>query len=1109
MNKNFRFISMALSLMLCFAAVAFGQKTTGNIEGTITDPNGAVVPNATVTAKATGSTAGFNQTTTTDSNGYFQFSQVPVGTYAVTATGTGFKTSNQNVLVSIDKTVPANFALELGAGTENVTVTTDSSATIDPGDTKIDTNITRQLIDDLPSGTQFTSLLKIAPNVRPEALSGGFQIDGASGAENTFIIDGQEVTNFRTGQLNSNNNLPFELLQEVQIKSTGYEAEYGGATGGVINVVTAGGNNEWRGNFGISFVPQKLNGDPRPVLNRFATGSTTATGSNATGNFEYFNPPKQGGTDFFPVAQLSGPIIKDKLWFSAVYAPQVFDRNLTIDYFSAPAGSASNPNGRFVTQSINYNFKQVTEEALVRLDAQPTSKLRLFGTFVWNPIRVEGALPGQTEGLTGSPQTANFGGAIGTLTGANFLGQQGGRQNSNSVNGQVTYNPTNWVVLNVRAGRTFLNEKLGSYGIPRSTRFVCSGTSGNPSAVAGSGCSGGFTNFASNFQIDYDVSTRRTLDADASFVGLNFGGRHNIKVGYQLNKLFNTTSQGYTDTGIVQLNFASPISGLTGQDPTGATAANPSGFCAAGQVTNCNLGSGFLQRFGTIGEASSDNQALFAQDSWQIANRLTLNLGIRIESETVPSFLDEGQAIKFGWGDKISPRLGVAFDLTGDGKTKLFASYGWFYDRFKYELPRGSFGGDFFRRDYFEILPGRGALYSNYTRAAILGTTPDILNGNCPGADTGVNAPIGNGWSVCQFDFRIATNQPGATPLTTGAVDPDIKAARQSEYTFGLERQLWTNFLLSARYTHKQIDRAIEDVGLPNAQGSEAYIIGNPGIGLVCEISTQIGTPCTEAVRDYDALEVRLDKRATNYFFNASYTFSRLYGNYSGLASSDEAGRASPNVNRFFDLPFLGYNANGDPDLGRLATDRPHVFKAYGGYSWNWFGNASNRTTVSSFTTIQSGTPLTTIYTLYAVTSAILNSRGDLGRTEMFTETDLSVSHRYKFGRDNRFTFEPFIDIRNLFDEKNELGVDTTLSSLDFRSSTLVANGCAACAQTTPGSAEFNTIRAIFNGGIRQAILNTLANPTTSVTNKQRNTYGLANNFQNPRDVRFGFRLYF
>ncbi|MCV4777483.1 carboxypeptidase-like regulatory domain-containing protein, partial [Escherichia coli] len=81
MSKKFKFISGALSLLLCFAAVAFGQRTSGNIEGTVTDPNGAVVPNATVTVKSVGGTAGFTRTVTTDSNGYFQVAQVPVGTY--------------------------------------------------------------------------------------------------------------------------------------------------------------------------------------------------------------------------------------------------------------------------------------------------------------------------------------------------------------------------------------------------------------------------------------------------------------------------------------------------------------------------------------------------------------------------------------------------------------------------------------------------------------------------------------------------------------------------------------------------------------------------------------------------------------------------------------------------------------------------------------------------------------------------------------------------------------------------------------------------------------------------------------------------------------------
>lgn len=1092
MNKNFKFITVALSFVLCLSALAFGQKNTGNLEGTVTDPNGAVVAGATVSIQATGTTAGNNATTTTNSQGSFRFTQLQAGQYIVTTSGANFKTSKQTVNVSIDNTTIITTKLEVGAASAVVEVVGDSNVQIDMGGTKLDTTIGKRVIDDLPSGTTFSSLLKIAPNVRPEPLNAGFQIDGASGAENVFNIDGQEVTNFRTGQLNTANNISFDLVQEVQVKSTGYEAENGGATGGIIQVVTPGGNDTWRGNFGVSFQPLKWNGAVRPVLNRFST--------NAAGNYEYFTPPKTLGVNYFPVGNFSGPIIKGKVWGSIIVAPQIYDQNITINYFgnSIAGNGANNPNGRIINQSINYNAKQTSQEILGRIDAQPSSKFRIFGTFLYNPVSVQGALPGNTEGLGGAPQSANFGGSIGTLSGASFLGQQGGRQNSNSVNTQATWTPVNWMVVNFRYGRTFLNEKLGSYGLPRQTRYLCS-TSGNPAGIPGgtaaAGCSAGFTNFGSNYQIDYDVSTRNTIDADASFVGINAGGRHNIKVGYQLNALFNTTQQGYKDTGVVVLYYGVPISAVTGQTPTGSA-------CTTVGQTGCYLGAGYLQRFGTVGKASSKNHALFVQDSYQIARRLTLNLGVRFENENVPNFGSAGTtSIKFGWGSKVSPRIGGAFDLLGNGKTKVFASWGWFYDRFKYELPRGSFGGDFYRRDYFEILPERGSLYTNYTRPAIIGSTTDPIGGSCPGP----NAPVWpGGWSICQFDFRIATNIAGADIFESGAVDPNLKAARQSEYTFGVEHQLAANTVIAGRYTHKNVDRAIEDIGVVNGQGSEAYIIGNPGFGLHCTISASGGTACAKAQRKYDAVEVRFDRRTAKYFFNGSYTWSRLFGNYSGLASSDEAGRSSPNVNRFFDLPPLGFTANGAPDNGLLATDRTHVFKAYGGYSFDWAGNGINKTTVSAFTTVESGTPLTTIYNLYNLGTTILYRRGDLGRTPMFTETDFSVSHRYKFGRDARFTFEPYVDIRNLFDEKNVLGVDTTISTANITASALTANGCTTC------GSEQATFYTIFHGGIQQYVTNYITNTTTtSLANRTRNTYGLANNYQAPRDVRFGFRFYF
>lgn len=1079
MNKNFKFITLTLSFVLCFAAMAFGQGTSGSIEGTVTDPNGAVVAGATVTAVSTGTTAGFNSTVTTNSDGYFQFPQVPIGTYTLTATGTGFKTSKQDVTVVLDKT--ANFSPKLEVGSQGVTVdvTADTAITIDQADTKIDTNITKQVFDALPKGTNFASLLKTAPNVRPEALAGGFQIDGASGSENVFVIDGQEVTNFRTGVLDRNNNLPFELLQEVQIKSTGFEAEYGGATGGVINVVTGGGNDKLRGAFAASFRPQALQGKFRPILSTF--------GTNTAGNFEYFQPNQDGGVDFFPVAQLSGPIVKGKLWFNASYAPQIFETTRRVNYYNSNV-----PATRSIVETLDYSQKLKQEYAFIRMDAQPFSKLRVYGSFLWNPLIVDGVLPGLASGLAGPPTPVTVG--TQSLRGPDLLGQQGGRQNANSVNGQATYTPTNWLVIGFRGGRTFLNERQAAYGLPRVTRIICSALGVQTAATTG--CSQGFQNVGNNNQINYDVSTRTTYDADASIVGVNFGGRHNFKGGFQYNRLFNSVSNGYKDLGIIQLFYDRDVATLAGAPIT---------------VTPGNLGSGLLQRFGTVGEASSKNQALYVQDSWQIANRLTINAGIRIEKETVPNFGSTGsQAIEFGWGDKVTPRFGAAFDLTGDGKNKVFASYGWFYDRFKYELPRGSFGGDFFRRDFFEILPGRGSAtgltYTGYQNLpAILGSNGDPIGGICPYGQNG--NPASTGWTRCQFDFRVATNLVGADIFETGAVDPNLKAARQSEYTFGYERQITSTMLLAARYTHKQQDRAIEDVGVFNAQGSEAYIIGNPGFGLVCEVASTANLPCPKAERKYDAVEIRLDKRSSNYFYNASYTWSRLFGNYSGLASSDEAGRNSPNVNRMFDLPPLGFNADGDPDNGRLATDRPHVFKAFGGYSWNWFGSNTNRTTVSGFTTFQSGTPLTTIYNLYSLGTTILNRRGDLGRTEMFTETDISISHRYRFGRDTRYILEPYIDLRNVFDEENVLGVNTNISATNFSAATLslAQSGCTTC------GSEAAVFQTIFNGpGIRQYVLNYVNNTTvTPVAGRTLITYGSPNNFQAPRDVRFGVRFLF
>jgi hypothetical protein len=177
------------------------------IYGIVTDKNNAVVPNADVVLTERETMASYE--TKTNGEGVYTQTNLPAGIYTVKASFAGFKTSfTYEIYVQPEKLVEINVSLEVGAISETVIVTSNEVAVINASESKLTTNITQQVFDSLPRGTNFSSLLKTAPNVRPEPLSAGFQIDGASGAENRFVVDGQEVTNFRTGQLNEENSLP-------------------------------------------------------------------------------------------------------------------------------------------------------------------------------------------------------------------------------------------------------------------------------------------------------------------------------------------------------------------------------------------------------------------------------------------------------------------------------------------------------------------------------------------------------------------------------------------------------------------------------------------------------------------------------------------------------------------------------------------------------------------------------------------------------------------------------------------------------------------------------------------------------------------------------------
>ena len=1096
MKRSLTFLVSTMLFVFCLSFSVFAQETTGEIQGTVKDSTGAVVPSVTVTIK--GVNVGITRTAQTDSDGFYRVRQIPPGTYIVSTDATGgfVAQDKENIQVLLGSATTVDFTASASAGTTTVTVTDESGVIVDPTATKAQDNISAQEIDRLPKGTGFTSLLRTTASVRPEPLSGQFSINGSTGPENSFIIDGQETQNYKNGLLNGNNDIPYQAVQEIQVKTSGFEAEFGGATGGVINAVTKSGSNQFRGEFGVNFGIPKFNAGPRPIPVNQLLSSVPNTGQG----FEYFPQARDKGTNFYPTGVLSGPIIKNRLWFFGIHSPRIintfrdttyitgFGPTRALQTLSPTVIAAGGTTRQTFRETDTFNYSQL------RLDASPTDKLRLSSSYTWNPIVVEGGLPANSFSL-GSPSTLTVDGT--TFQGADAARFNGGRQNSNNFRAEGIYTPSSKLVLLGRYTRGFQNQKLSSYGIPDIPQYVCRNVPA--AALALAGCPQGFVNVSSNSQIVRDVSVRTTIDAQASYL-FNFGGHHEVKGGYQRSKIFNDVLTGNIGPGRTYLFYADPSNPASASEKY--RCLNPNTVYVRWTINTGNtypcpansIGTGVTYQFGASGSATNNATAFFVQDKWQPTSRLTFNLGLRDEQEKIPAFNQNAINLKFSYKDKLAPRLGVAYALTEDGKTKISAFYGRFFDRLKFSLPQGSFGGNFYHVSYFYITANQPG-YTNYTVGSLKGNYTFPAGGTCP-------LTSGTAY-LCDQDYRIASNIEGADVLTNGAVDPNVKPYRQSEATVEFQREVMRATVFTARGLYRHLDQAIEDAGVPTDAG-EAYVIGNPGQGLAAQVYQQLGyNIAPKPVRNYKALQFEVDSRyVKNFSFNINYTLSRLYGNYSGLASPDEVdtttgvGRADPNVTRDFDEPWVGFTASGQQAIGILPLDRTNVFKASGTYSYDWRRSRSNSTDLSFFTTLQSGTPKTTFVNIFGIPIPE-TKRGDLGRTPAYRQTDLNLTHRYRFGLDKRFTLAFDFNVLNVFNEARPLSYNQNRSSDYFSlSQDDIVDGGSTVAATN----------ILTSRGVLTQYRAAEADTGPSAINAAFNTPII---FQDPRTIRFGFRFLF
>ena len=995
-----RVIGIFLALLLAIAsAPAMAQETTGAIEGNVKDSSGGLLPGVTVQVVGPSGTL----VAVTDERGEFRFPRLPSGRYTVKATLDGFAPNTKTVDLTVGSNARAEFTLAVGAVTETVEVSGATPA-VDLRSPQTATSISRERIEFIPRGRDFTDVVAQAAGASSESQAGGISIDGSSGSENRFIIDGIDTTSPQVGT----NAVPMraEFMEEVQVKSAGYAAEFGGSTGGVINAITRSGTNNIHGTILSDFQSRSWGGDVRPIL----IDADTASG------FDYVDPDKDDEFRIDPGFSLGGPILRDRLWFFGSYQPGIRNTERTVTF----------DNG--VTNTFDQDF--LVNYGAANITGNVGSKLlyRVGGNF--SPFETKRSLPTQT-GQTSLTSPENY-----------LRGDKGRRH---TFSGSVDYIPTAQLAISARAGRFLTDQETTGVEFPD----IISQINSTSTAASLASIPAEFPRtrgYSSDVLVGdataFDEYTRDYISIDATYF-LNAAGEHQIKGGFQTEAIANNVQSGYNADRIIHYG--------------GQSHAN-----VLGQEFQGTYGIFRLLNISTQGEASTRNNALFIQDTWRALPNLTLSFGVRAEHERVPNFGEAGveNPIEFGYGEKLAPRLGFTYDPFNDGRTKIYGSWGKYYDVMKYEMPRGSFGGDKWV-DYWFTWDNPNVLVN---QVASCSTGSNTINERpvCPG-----------GTFIEAFDQRH-----NAAEDLDQFVEPDLKPMEEREYQIGATREFnWGGAMggvvLGARYVHKNLVRTIEDVGVNVPLVGTQYYIANPGEGITLSLNDPAIPAFPKAQREYDGLELTLDRRfANNWAFFASYTLSRLYGNYSGLASSDENGRTSPNVNRFFDAIENQFDRNANLVFGRLGTDRPHQLKAQALYRTNW------NMTFGVNQRIASGIPISEEGQTPGGIPFFPYGRGNLGRTDVLWDTDLSVNQDIRLAGT---ALQLGVTVLNLFDRDSVTRLDNT-----------------RMVQSLPITQE-----QFFSGGFDYEGL--LAADPSLVDPK----FSQANQFQGPREVRFTVKFTF
>ena len=901
-------LSLAFATAALTAAVVQPAMAQSNASGVIFGRVDAA-PGATIAIRNLDTNL---QRKITPEGGRYQATALPVGRYKVDLMQGDTVVKSNEVEVTIGQGTDVSFLAAAASGIQTVQVS-GQRRRIDVSNTNNGATFTAKELSKLPIAPSVDAIIQLAPNTtRADYRYAGASFGGSGASENAYYVNGFPVTNPLTGLGSS--ELPFGAIAQAQILTGGFGAEFGRSIGGVVNITTKSGTNNWEMGATASITPKSL----RSKYKDFYYANTgTSTNTTTDGKLRLRREDNKM-QETRVGAYLGGPIIQDKL-FMFVSADQTSTDTSRVGALRSTASDANSLSkwgwgeiGDKVTRYVAKVDWNITDDHRVEFTAiGDDSKRDAYYSSYDYTTRAHGSTVNSGEHYHNDPANT-----VGVGANANIL--------------KYTGNLTDNLTLTALVGRSTSKhdntfDGYDVFDLSKSIAQVTSSPSTRPFEINNN------QPLSGNImpKDGKDVVTSGRLDLEYKM------GAHTLRAGFDQNKLDSVNAGFITAGGSIwayqkQSNptTAAPLA-LSGPTPIAVATAGAGPLAAQGYWVR-------QQIFNSATPVKSEQSAQYIEDKWQLNKDMLVTVGLRNEQ-----FKNiNGSGVTYlDMKNQISPRLGAAWDVNGDASLKVFGTAGRYY----LQVPTA--------------IGVRGASKSLFTRQAFSYTGVDAN-----GLPTGLKA------LADPFSANNEYNQE-KDPKTVSAVG--LKPNFQDEMTLGFEKQMSPSLNIGAKATYRKLQSTLDD--MCDQRGFDKWLAANPtnttnwrGFGcatfnpgvdndflvdfndknpaLAGKTYTQVhltkemlGFP--EAKRTYAAVDLFAEHPLRNgWYGKLNYTWSRSVGNTEGQTRSENA-QINPGATTTWDRIELM-----DGAYGKLPNDRTHQVKAYGFYNvlpeWTVGGNA-------------------------------------------------------------------------------------------------------------------------------------------------------------------------